>query len=167
MKLVLENVKPCFARYLQSVAEFLGQDLLGKSFATGHFAIAFDPRSGGGRLCDLRLEVARKAARRLVVTPQETILRALVESASGGDPHLTDLEEYGGRGQCSCEDFQKRKQVFLERLQAPGDRWRVEPPLFAYECAHISAHKEWLYRETLRAVVAQRESGVEKLQIEN
>ena len=149
--MILENVNPAFERCLRNIADLLSRPILAKAFSTGVFAVSLEQGSGRALMCDLRLEAGRKAAKRLVVTPQESVLRALVQSASEPDsPHLTDLEEYDGNGQCSCEDFQKRKQPFLERLDA-----RVPAPLFAYECVHIAAHKEWLYRETLCAVKTQ------------
>ena len=71
-------------------------------------------------------------------------LRFHVRSRSEPFPHLVDLGEYCGNGQCSCIDFEMRRKPLLERGAYPAD-W--------LECWHIRQAKRALVRLTIRRVV--------------
>lgn len=65
----------------------------------------------------------------LTVEPYEPPFRYWVRSGSKRDvKHLVDLEEFGGNGQCSCEQFRFRLQPRLAEETA--------------RCKHILAARE-------------------------
>lgn len=59
--------------------------------------------------------------------------RFWVGSASGAEPYLVDLEEFGGNGWCSCKHFEVRMQPKL----ADAQERRAALPVM--RCKHIEA----------------------------
>lgn len=59
--------------------------------------------------------------------------RFWVESESGAEPYLVDVEEFAGNGWCACTDFEKRK---LPKLAEAEER-RAKVPIM--RCKHLEA----------------------------
>jgi hypothetical protein len=71
----------------------------------------------------------------------------VVSRSQAGLRHLVDLEEFGGNGQCSCEDFQFRHQPLLERGAFAADHLR---------CWHIMEARWFLLNKLAEAIEADK-----------
>lgn len=82
---------------------------------------------------------ARKAWHQLEVTEVDN-LTFRVQSESGNAPYFVDAAEFGGRGSCSCADFQCRiAPVFAGRKEPPADN-----PAYVPGCKHLMRVKLYI-----------------------
>lgn len=86
----------------------------------------------------------------LRVRSYDSPLRFLVESESEqAKPHLVDLENYAGNGECSCKHFVCRLAPELKMGRAPGNATR---------CKHIQAARA-VFTDYAVRVIARRHNN--------
>lgn len=73
-------------------------------------------------------------------------MRYTVESWSSDKPHLVDLAEHGGRGQCSCKSWQCRNGPVVKAGCKVGDPRSL--------CRHVVAARTAFTNTTLAGISA-------------
>ena len=78
--------------------------------------------------------------------------RYRVESWSKPDsPHLVDLFSYGGRGECSCKDWQTRRGPMVKKACKVGDPQSL--------CRHVKACRSAFLNSILPDMAFQMNNG--------
>ena len=94
---------------------------------------------------------ARRAWYDLEVTEADPPLRLRVSSESGGAPYFVDLAENGGRGRCSCKDFECRvAPVLAGKKEPPKDN-----PAWIASCKHLLRAKIYVAERFVAALLKQ------------
>ena len=81
----------------------------------------------------------------MIALPHDHVLRYRFESETRADvAHVVDLGEFGGFGECSCEDFIYRLRPLLVKGQREGLR----------RCKHLEAAREALLDQVIERIAA-------------